>query len=193
VGYARLLEKSSSSAEGRAAATSILDECQTLETVVRRFVDFVKDEGLNLAPFDLGGLLRRVVARETRGRSGGGVDLRLSDAPAVVGDEELLERAFENVVRNAVEAAGPGGTVTVSAGATDDGRAWVAVTDDGPGLPPERRTPRLFYTSKPGGLGLGLAMAQKVIGLHQGLLSFEDVVPRGLTVRIHLPVAGPVE
>lgn len=190
VGYARLIEKAVPAAEGREAAAGILAECQTLETVVRRFMDFVKDETLNLAPLDLASVLRRVVARESRGRPGGLV--RMDDPtglPPVVGDEEMLERAFENLVRNALEAAGPQGHVDVSVGSEKDGTVCVRVADDGPGLPADLRTPRPFYTTKPGGLGLGLPMAVKIVGLHEGEIAFAGVSPHGLEVRVSLPLS----
>lgn len=193
VGYARLLEKASSTAAGKDAARGILDECQTLETVVRRFMDFVRDESLNLVPFDVGRLLSRVAARESRSRPGGEVHMAPFDGlPALVGDEELLERAFENLIRNAREAAGPAGRVLVRAETDGQGRLAIRVADDGPGLPPERRASvQPFYTTKAGGLGLGLPMAQKIVRLHEGELELRDHAPRGLEVVVRLPLLGP--
>jgi signal transduction histidine kinase len=184
VGYARLLE----GGQGAAAGKHIRDECETLETVVRRFMDFVKRETLKRDAFDLVRMLTRVGARESRGREGGEVVLdRLPTTLRLVGDEELLERAFENLVRNAREAAGPRGTVWIEA-SEDGGRVTVGVLDDGPGFPPERRQElRPFFTTKPGGLGLGLALAFKIVHLHGGELRLEDRVPRGLEVRVTLP------
>ena len=150
VGYARLVEKGASAAEREQAARSILDECQTLETVARRFMDFVRNETLNLAPVDCARLLSRVVARESRGRPGGEVQLAdLSGLPSVVGDEEMLERAFENVIRNAREAAGAGGRVRVEAQASggrdlrgDRGRRWAGAPRGSPAQPRASSTPR---------------------------------------------------
>jgi signal transduction histidine kinase len=192
VGYARLVEKGASAPERAQAARSILDECQTLETVARRFMDFVRNETLHLAPVDCARLLARVVARESRGRAGGEVEIAdLSVLPSVVGDEEMLERAFENVIRNAREAAGVGGRVSVRAQTSRDGSLRVFVTDDGPGLPADRpQTPRLFFTTKPGGLGLGLPMAVKLVKLHGGDLSLRDAMPHGLEVEIRLPLGS---
>jgi two-component system sensor histidine kinase PilS (NtrC family) len=68
VGYARMLERSSLPEDPAAAARSIREECETLETVVRRFADFVKLERLQLGEADLARLLARVVAREARAR-----------------------------------------------------------------------------------------------------------------------------
>jgi signal transduction histidine kinase len=193
VGYARLLEKSAASLEAKQAAKGILDECQTLETVARRFIDFVRDETLNLAPVDCARLLSRVVARESRSLSGGKVRLGdLSGLPPVVGDEEMLERAFENVIRNAREAAGPAGHVEVRASVGPGDILKVSIADDGPGLPPDLpSSPRPFFTTKPGGLGLGLPMAFKIVRLHQGELILKNAAPRGLEVDMVLPLQGP--
>jgi signal transduction histidine kinase len=192
LGYARLLEKGKEAAEAATVGAHIREECETLEAVVRRFVDFVKRETLHLDSFDLVRMLRRVAARESRSHAGAEVSLeRLPESLALVGDEELLERAFENLVRNAREAAGERGAVAVSV-ASEPGRVVVSVADDGPGLPPERRSDlRPFFSTKPGGLGLGLPIAYKIVHLHEGALGLEERAPRGLEVRVSLPVAGP--
>jgi signal transduction histidine kinase len=112
-------------------------------------------------------------------------------AGTIAADDALLERAFENVVRNAREAAGPSGGVWVTV-VRDSG--WVAVTiaDDGPGLTPETRTAlRPFVTTKPGGLGLGLAITFKIVRLHDGHITLGDRSPRGAAVTIRLPTDGP--
>jgi len=192
LGYARIVETSGSPPAAADAAARIREECETLETVVRRFMDFVKREKLNLVPVDLGRMLGRVVARESRGRAGGEVTLEAgADGAPLVGDEDLLERAFENLVRNAREAAGVKGHVWVRAAREGSG-VVVTVADDGPGIPAATRQGlRPFFTTKAGGLGLGLPIALKIVRLHQGELTLSDRSPRGLVVRVRLPVSGP--
>src|SRR4029453_6259121 len=134
VGYARLLERGAHE-QGPKEARAILDECATLETVVRRFNDFVKLEKLQLADTDLAPLAARVVARERRGHEA--VVARLSglDSPGVVrADEELLERALENVVRNAVQAAAVGGGHVELRAERSASGVVLHVEDDGPRL-----------------------------------------------------------
>jgi signal transduction histidine kinase len=110
----------------------------------------------------------------------------------IPGDEELLERAFENLVRNAREAAGPSGHVVVSVRPEAD-RLQVEIADDGPGLPRATRDAlRPFFSTKSGGLGLGLAIALKLLRLHGGELAFQDNVPRGVRVVVTLPRGGSV-
>lgn len=183
-GYARLIEREPASQSVQDAARGIRDECETLTTIVRRFVDFVKREDLHLAAFDLRKMLARVVARESRSRPGGEVSLAPDGTVTIEGDEELLERAFENLVRNAREA---GSTVRVDV-ARDADKVTVTVVDDGPGLP--RDLPlRPFFTTKPGGLGLGLPLAQKIVHLHDGELRLSPGEKRGLVVAVTLPSA----
>src|SRR5262245_39530491 len=170
VGYARLMETAAPSPEVKDAATGILAECETLEKVARRFMEFVKDERVQIAPLDLGRMLSRVVARELRNRSSRPRLSGLEDAGIVQGDEGLLERAFENLVRNAAEAAGERGHVFVDVDHEEDA-VVVRVGDDGPGMSEEQRASlRPFATTKPGGLGLGLPIALKIVKLHGGEL-----------------------
>jgi len=192
VGYARLVESSAVSPAAIDAAARIREECETLETVVRRFMDFVKREELTLGRVDLGRMLTRVVARESRGRAGAEVRIEEgAEAGPLTGDEDLLERAFENLVRNAREAAGTGGHVWIGAAREGDD-VVVAISDDGPGMPPAARAGlRPFFTTKAGGLGLGLPIALKIVRLHRGDLSFSPRAPRGLIVTVRLPGEGP--
>ncbi len=188
MGHARLIENTAPA--GQESARSIREECETLETVIRRFVDFVKRETLTLAPVDLPRMLSRVSARESQ-RPGPPVSVDAHGGGSIVADEELLERAFENLVRNARDAAGPGGHVWVSA-ARDASVASITVADDGPGLSPATRSAlRPFFTTKAGGLGLGLAITLKIVRLHDGILTMGDRAPRGASVAVRLPVAGP--
>jgi signal transduction histidine kinase len=192
LGHARLLEHGGQSeAQILDAARCVREECETLEGVIRRFMDFIRRETLTSAAFDLGRLLARVAARESRARPGAEVTLPTGDLGRLVADEELLERAFENLVRNAREAAGPRGRVRVEV-AREGGDVLVSIADDGPGLPAQARDQlRPFVTTKPGGLGLGLPIALKLVRLHAGELSLGDAVPHGLVVTVRLPAAGP--
>jgi signal transduction histidine kinase len=188
LGHARLIENGAPA--GVESARSIREECETLEVVIRRFVDFVKRETLTLAPLDVVAMLKRVSARESR-RPGPSVAVDAAAAGSIVADEELLERAFENVVRNARDAAGPSGRVWVTA-AREAASVLITVADDGPGLSPATRSAlRPFFTTKAGGLGLGLAITLKIVRLHDGELTLGDRAPRGAAVTVRLPIDGP--
>jgi signal transduction histidine kinase len=189
VGYARLLERAGLAPDHASAARAIREECDTLEVVVRRIADFVKLEQLRLGPVDLARLLSRVAGRELRGREG--VDVRFTGLERPVeahADEELLERAVENVLRNALSAAAEGGGHVVVAVSTEPAGVEIRVEDDGPGLPAGHPGEiRPFYSTRPGGLGLGLPLARKVMVLHGGDLRLAPGAARGVVVRLTLP------
>jgi two-component system sensor histidine kinase CpxA len=113
----------------------------------------------------------------------------------VEGDPELLRRAMENVIRNAIRYAPPATAVEVSLGRRN-GTAVVDVRDHGPGVP-EDALPRLFDAfyrveksrdSSSGGIGLGLSIARRAIELHRGGIRARNAQP-GLEVEMELPVA----
>jgi signal transduction histidine kinase len=117
-------------------------------------------------------------------------------APAILwGDEELIRRALENVIRNAIRYAPRNTSVDIELTRTADG-AFVRVRDYGPGVPAEALT-RIFdpfyrvdsdRNRASGGLGLGLAIARRSVELHKGKLSAQNANP-GLLVTIQLPLA----
>jgi signal transduction histidine kinase len=154
---------------------------------VRRFVDYVRQDDLKAERFDLRRMLERVLARETGARGGAAVVLLPGPALELSGDEELLEHAVENVLRNGREAADERGRVELELRAAP---AWaeIRVRDDGPGLGPQGVAAlRPFRSTKPGGLGLGLPLASKVARLHGGELRLGERPPHGLEVLMRLP------
>lgn len=185
---ARLLEKSQDE-RGRPAASAILDEVRMLQSVMTAFLDFVRTERVQDDEFDLARLVGRVAAREG---SVHGIAIRVDGNEARVrGDEELLERAIENVVRNACQAAGSDGSVVVSFG-RDAAHAFVIVDDTGSGIADPQKALRPFESSRPGGLGLGLPFVVKILALHHGFL---DLGPgpgdRGTRAVCRWPISPP--
>lgn len=188
LGYTRLLDQGAAVGVAHDAAVGIRDECETLETVVRRFVDFVRRETLRVEEFDAARMLQRVIAREQARRPGAPVSLSAREVP-LAADEELLERAFENLVRNAREAAGEDGRVAVAAAAAGD-RVVVEISDDGPGFPTGTDVLRPFVSLRAGGLGLGLPTASKIVRLHGGTMKLGVSASGGARVEVDLPRAA---
>ena len=122
--------------------------------------------------------------------------LKAPVAVSMVGSEELLRRAIENVIRNAIRYAPPSSAIDIEL-AKEAGAARISVRDHGPGVP-EEAIGRLFdpfyrvdsdRNRTSGGLGLGLAIARRSVELHNGKLSARNAHP-GLMVTIELPLAG---
>ncbi len=111
--------------------------------------------------------------------------------PPVYADPGKLRRALLNLVINARQAMPEGGTLTVRVGKAKQDEVVIEVSDTGCGIPAEDR-PRIFQTffsTKPGGTGLGLAVLRRTVEDCGGRIAFDSEMGRGTTFRIHLPTA----
>src|SRR5690606_6818271 len=123
------------------------------------------------------------------------VELERTAAVVLLGDEELLRRAIENVVRNAVRFTPEGTAVTLDV-EERGGSVRVRVRDRGPGVPEDALRDVFVPLSrverererKTGGAGLGLAIADRAVKLHGGTIEAENAADGGLVVTIRLPV-----
>jgi two-component system sensor histidine kinase CpxA len=173
-------------------ARRVKDLVDELLEVARAEVD---PTALLLEPLDLEMLLTEIAdhcAIEALDR-GCEIQLSISHAGTVIGDVDLLRRAIENVLRNAMQHT-PEGTRIDFSSQGDDDFATIAVRDWGPGVPDAALAEifRPFYRADAGrgrttgGVGLGLAIAQRAIALHRGSIRAENCEP-GLRVTIRLP------
>jgi signal transduction histidine kinase len=187
-------------AEDRDAAVArIRKEVTRLTSLVSSLLEVTRAEGdpsaRSAQPVSLDALLGEVVedcrieadARHCR------VRLHASESTQARGDPELLRRAFENVLRNAIRHAPQETEIEVSLD-RQSSLALISVRDRGPGVPPEL-LPAIFQPffrveesrdTSSGGVGLGLAIAQRAIYLHSGRIWAENAEP-GLVVHIELP------
>jgi two-component system sensor histidine kinase CpxA len=182
-----------------AAAARIRKEIARLTVLVSSLLEMTRAEGdpesRKFEPIDLAGLLEgiaydcRVEADAKRCR----LDLS-TPTLEIAGDHELLRRAIENVVRNAIRYAPEQSAIQINASAHNSS-ALVTIRDCGPGVPTDSlsRIFTPFYRvdqsrdSSTGGVGLGLAIASRAISLHQGHISAANAQP-GLLVSIELPL-----
>ncbi len=151
-------------------------------------------------PVDLGSLIERIVADALYEAQGRTEDLRL-DLPdhviVVPGDANLLRRAIENAVRNAIFYTPPGAAVTIRLSENVEDRVTVEVIDAGPGVPEEALAHLFepFYrvdearARETGGTGIGLAICERVVRLHGGHVGARRNIPSGLVITIILPAA----
>ena len=182
-----------------AALEQIRKECERLNTLIGELLQLTRAEGeegnLQNVPVDLRSLLAEVVddcSIEARARDCK-LDLRASPNIAVLGDPELLRRAVENLVRNAIRYAAEGTSVEVTLDRRND-TAAIAIRDRGPGVPAEDLDKIFdpFYRvngdrdRSSGGTGLGLSIARRAVELHKGDLRAQNSSP-GLTVEMKLP------
>lgn len=112
--------------------------------------------------------------------------------PDAACDRDDLFRAVVNLVRNAIQAMPGGGRATLRAGRLGGNAVTFAVTDDGPGMPPEVRAKVLepFFTTKSTGTGLGLTIAAQIVRAHHGDIEVASREGAGTTVTLRLPTAA---
>jgi len=176
-------------------AVNVLDaEIDRLDAVVKRFLDFSRPMDVRLEPTQLAGLLQEVleVAGPQLEKSNVQVAQLLPiDVPEVFGDRALLKQAILNLVLNAVDAMPNGGQLQLTLSRRGD-MAEITVGDTGKGIPLEHRQKvfQLFFTTRPGGSGIGLASTFRIVQLHNGSIDFTSEVGRGTTFRIELPLAA---
>ncbi|HEV2523057.1 MAG TPA: ATP-binding protein [Candidatus Acidoferrales bacterium] len=179
-------------------AVRILDkEIDRLDSVVKRFLDFTRPPEMHQEETDLKEILQEILSVQKPQFDKANIKLETHyapDVPLVQVDKQLLRQALINLIVNAVEAMPGGGSLTVSLGRRGE-MAEIEIRDTGRGIPPEhqKRIFQLFFTTRPGGSGIGLASAFRTVQLHNGSIDFESEVGRGTTFRIGLPVARPVE
>ncbi len=195
-GYARLIARHAGAEEGE-MASAIAREVQGIGKVVEDFLQFARPAPLNLSEVDLRGILEDLVREMEQPAAPRPFRIALEgEFPDLPGDESLLKQAFHNLIRNAAQAMnGSGMRVTIRGTLEPEGTLQVEVADDGPGIPPEV-LPHIFtpfFTTRPGGTGLGLPLVQRTIISHDGTIEVASQVGQGTRVRIRLPLRRPTE
>jgi two-component system nitrogen regulation sensor histidine kinase NtrY len=173
-------------------------ELANLNTIVRRFSDFSKTPTPQFRRVNVNEAVRNAMRLfepqfNAVGKPTITPEYYLSESlPEIDADPDLLHRALQNLVLNALDAMPAGGTLTLRSSAREGG-VRLEVSDTGQGLTPEECS-RLFtpyYTSKQHGTGLGLAIVQSVVSDHGGTISVSSDPGRGTTFRIDLPQRPP--
>jgi signal transduction histidine kinase len=192
-GYAQMIRAEATEDEISDHAERILEQTRNITHVVTEFLKYARPLEISDEVVDLQGVVARVV--QEVGESTPNVEVRSEGQfHTVAGDEGLLRQALLNLARNAAEACGSanGGRVmlrgeTVRTG--ESGFQRITVTDNGPGIAGEM-LPQLFrpfFTTKPQGTGLGLAVVQKIVVQHGGQVEARNRPEGGAAFIVTLP------
>jgi signal transduction histidine kinase len=182
----------------RESTRTLQDEISNLRTIVGRFSDFAKMPQPQLQSVDVNELVRgaaRLFEAQIKSSASAPVSIKLrlaENLESIQADPDLLHRAVQNLILNALDAMPEGGTLEISTSACAGGIHF-EVSDTGKGLTPEECA-RLFtpyYTSKQHGTGLGLAIVQSVVSDHGGKITVASEPGRGTKFRIELPQHPP--
>lgn len=186
-----------SRAEARALIAAMAREVERLTEVTEEYLRFARLPKPSLAPVDLNdevGDHLDFLLPELRAAGVGLVRDLSDDNPTAHADSDQLRQVLLNLVRNAREAAGEGGCVTVRTATGADGRVELVVEDDGPGVPDDvvDRLFEPFFSTKDRGTGLGLSLVQQIVHEHQGVVRCDRGSSGGARFTVILP-ASPRE
>ncbi len=171
---------------------TIIQEVDALKRLVDEFSRFARMPALALRPTDLRPLVEAVAALYRESHPGLRLATRAPDGlPLLDVDPDQIRRAVLNLVDNAVEAVGGSGEVQIElAWRPETGRVEVIVSDTGPGIRAEDREKVFlpYFSTKTGGMGLGLPIVHEIVAEHGGAVRVEDNRPRGTRFVVELPV-----
>ena len=169
-------------------------EIHRLDRVVQLLVDFSRPVELQLHEQDMRGVIGDVLALSAAELSTHNVQLesRLPGRPMVVNiDADLIKQAALNVIQNGAQAMPEGGTLRVI---LEEQRKYAVlrIADQGPGIPDDIREKifDLYFTTKSGGSGIGLAMTYRILQLHYGSIEVQSNGERGTEFLLRIPLAA---
>ncbi len=174
--------------------TVLLEEVERLNKAVESVLRLGAPFRIQADKVNIQDSLRAMAQAATAGSRAQGHIVRLTVPPEplwIMGDRELLHQALVNLVRNAFQAMPSGGTVTVAAQqAAAGGTIQVTITDTGVGLSAEdlKRLGEPFFTQRSGGIGLGFALARRIIAEHGGTVEASSTPGQGTCITVQLPL-----
>ena len=165
-------------------------EVRRLDRVVRTFLDFARPVELHPVETGVEELIEEVFRAAQPEANKYHVSLlqERNGAGIIRVDRDLMKQVLLNLVLNGCQAMPQGGELRVSSRAVSQ-QVEIRIADSGVGIPPEARSKifSLYYTTKPSGTGVGLAMSYRIVQLHDGSIDFSSEVSRGTTFRVTLP------
>jgi signal transduction histidine kinase len=167
----------------------INEEIERLDTLLANYQHLTKPMQIEKAPVRINEVIRKTLdLAESVGPNIKIVRNLCDNLPAVEGDASMLRQVFLNLIKNASEACRESCELVV---ATGYAKPWVKITfrDSGPGIPPDTldRIFEPFFTTKASGMGMGLAISQRIVQAHGGRLEAHNAAPRGAEFAVLLP------
>lgn len=167
------------------------EEVLRLDGIVTNFLEAIRPRPPDLAETNLGEVVAEVLRFQERELTDRGIEVNAvisRDLPAVMADRNQLKQVFFNIVKNAMEAMEPGGTLRIKT-RFDDDNVYLLFGDTGSGIKQEDLV-KLFqpyHTTKQGGHGLGLMIVQRIMREHGGQVGVESNPGVGTVVTLQFP------
>ena len=174
----------------------ISQEIRHTDTIVQNFLEFARPPKLKMQPVSPSIVVDMVIQLLEHRLESYDVDvsvIREQPLPEIEGDPEQLKEVLVNLIENACEAMGQGGSIIVEEDIDTSivkREAVIRVSDNGPGIPESIQSKLFepFFTTKDEGTGLGLSIATRIIEEHQGRLDVTSVEIEGTTFTIKIPI-----
>ncbi len=172
----------------------ISSEVDRTNMLITRFLQFARPFKLHQVRINITEVIDRAVEQLNRRNPPYPVTVIRNDSPhlrPILLDAELMEQVLVNLLANAAEASQPGSVVTVKTRDAEDA-VEISVIDRGSGIDPKDRESIFnpFFTTKPEGVGLGLAIVSKIVDEHGGHILVDSTPGEGSIFRIWLPIAS---
>ena len=159
------------------------------QKILNDLLGFARPQQPNLQKVDINNVVQQALSRAATPENVE-VDIQQGEAlPTVLGDPDQLSQVFGNIIGNAIQAMPQGGRLLVASAAQSPGRLSVSFADTGEGIRQEnmKKIMEPLFTTKAKGIGLGLALARRLVGEHGGSIEVESEVGKGATFTVTLP------
>ncbi len=194
-GLAQMISKQpDAAAEIKRKSCDIIEEADKVAAQLNEFINYSRPREVRRSRLALGSVVNEVVRTLNYDLEEKKISLQVKgEQLSVEADEQLLRQALFNLLLNAIQAVDGSGEIQVSAERRNATEAVLEVRDNGPGVPPDRRTEifKPYFTTQKSGTGLGLAVVQQIVLAHGWEVECLANEPRGAIFRIsHLKLAG---
>jgi PAS domain S-box-containing protein len=160
--------------------------------IINDLLDYSREIRLELQNFKPKSLIDYILMTTTIPKN-----IKISDRTdsslEIVADSNKIERVFNNMIKNAIDAINhEGGEIEITS-RQNDGKAEISFADNGPGMPPEVVS-KIFtplFTTKAQGMGFGLSICKRIVEAHGGSINVKTELGKGTTFTVSLPIAGP--
>lgn len=171
----------------------IEEEIQRINEIINQFLQFAKPASPNLERTEVTSIFEETLQllRPQTEKLQISVEKDFLSLPLITIDKEQMKQVILNLLMNAIQAMPGGGRLKLQGGVSKDGQ-WVqlAIQDSGVGIPPEdmNRLFDPFFSTKEGGIGLGLSIAYRIIDQHHGKIDVTSDPDEGTTFTVYLPI-----
>jgi signal transduction histidine kinase len=193
-GLAQMLSKMPNApVETQEKSREIINEADKVAGQLNEFINYSRPREVRRSKLVLGSVVNEVIRALRYDLEEKKIDLQVTgESLSIEADDQLFRQALFNLLLNAIQAVEPGGEIRVLAARRNAAEAVLEIGDNGPGVPPERRTEifRPYFTTHKTGTGLGLAVVQQIVLAHGWEIECLPNLPKGALFRIsHLKLA----